>query len=600
LICILSFDLATKMADRLSRFKVLIVDESHYLKSADSKRTQAITPLIKKAKRVLLLSGTPALSRPIELFTQLHSLLPDTFRTASSFGRRYCNGFEGAYGWDFTGSSNLPELHWLMEETCLIRRLKKDVLTELPAKIRQQVLLEPLEKYKKEFIGAKKKQSELDMKIKSSSGNTKQSLENARRVLTVQMYQDTGRAKIAAALAYLDELNAKGVKALLFAHHRDILDQMMLHLAKRKLKSIRIDGETPVGTRQDLCTQFQTDPKTRFAVLSITAAGVGLTLHAAQTVVFFELFWNPGQLLQAEDRAHRMGQKHVVDVKYLICRGTVDDTIWALIQRKIAVVGQSVNGSTDKMALAPTEQEKLKQQQQLEFQQRQEEEVQHENTIDQYMAAVWNTDATSSTFQPPDSEDGPATEVASKRRRIDVGGDGEAGAGGGGGSRIAPLPAVSAKHNAHTFNPPHTHTRTLPLATTAATPPSSFDAACQQLLAMGFANREANLHALKARNGNVEAALNDLLGLSSSASAAAAADVVVATRQSPDVAAVGAGASADSHLQPPPSVLSASEVGVRSNGAGTTTACPTCGDQVPSSLYQTHSAKCLEDMMACF
>ena len=329
----------------------MVVDESHYLKSADSKRTKALMPLIKDASRVLLLSGTPALSRPIELFTQLHSMLPDTFRTATAFGKRYCNGFQGAYGWDFTGSSNLEELHWLMAETVMIRRLKKDVLKELPPKLRQQIFLEPTAQCKKEFVGLKKQQSQLDSKIRGSSGTTRQTLENAKRNLTVKMYQETGKAKIVAALAYLDELSAKGVKALLFAHHRDVLDAMMLHLAKRKLKSIRIDGETPQQTRQTLCTQFQTDVATRFAVLSITAAGVGLTLHAAQTVVFFELFWNPGQLLQAEDRAHRLGQQKVVDVKYLICKGTADDTIWALIDQKLQVVGSAVSGTKDKLAL---------------------------------------------------------------------------------------------------------------------------------------------------------------------------------------------------------------------------------------------------------
>jgi hypothetical protein len=137
----------------------------------------------------------------------------------------------------------------------------------------------------------------------------------------------------------------RDIKLLIFAHHREVLDAISAHLSQKKVRHIRIDGQTPQHLRQELCTKFQEDTGTKAAVLSITAAGVGLTLHAASTVVFCELFWNPGQLLQAEDRAHRMGQKKSVDIKYVIGRGTLDDSQWQLVQRKISIVGQSVNGA---------------------------------------------------------------------------------------------------------------------------------------------------------------------------------------------------------------------------------------------------------------
>eukprot|EP00041_Stephanoeca_diplocostata_P034170 m.1148454 g.1148454 ORF g.1148454 m.1148454 type:complete len:291 (-) comp24475_c1_seq19:2288-3160(-) len=147
------------------------------------------------------------------------------------------------------------------------------------------------------------------------------------------------------------------VKFLVFGHHRDLLDRAADHLAKKRIRHIRIDGDTPQGIRQELCHRFQTDDSTQAAVLSITAAGVGLTLNKAQTVVFLELFWNPGQLLQAEDRAHRLGQENCVDIKYIIAKGTLDETQWLLVQRKINVVGQSVNGSASETLALQQEQQ---------------------------------------------------------------------------------------------------------------------------------------------------------------------------------------------------------------------------------------------------
>jgi SWI/SNF-related matrix-associated actin-dependent regulator 1 of chromatin subfamily A len=118
-------------------FKVVIADESHFLKNGQAKRTSACLPVIKKAQYAILLSGTPALSRPIELFKQLEALYPDVYRNIHEYGGRYCKG--GFFG-TYQGASNHDELHNLMKATVMIRRLKKDVLTELPSKRRQQVI----------------------------------------------------------------------------------------------------------------------------------------------------------------------------------------------------------------------------------------------------------------------------------------------------------------------------------------------------------------------------------------------------------------------------------------------------------------------------
>ncbi|NIG59862.1 SWI/SNF-related matrix-associated actin-dependent regulator of chromatin subfamily A-like protein 1 [Pontoporia blainvillei] len=112
-------------------------------------------------------------------------------------------------------------------------------------------------------------------------------------------------------------------------------------LFPQRVKHIRIDGSTSSADREDLCQQFQLSEGPTVAVLSITAANMGLTFSSADLVVFAELFWNPGVLMQAEDRVHRIGQSSSVGIHYLVARGTADDYLWPLIQEKIKVLGEA-------------------------------------------------------------------------------------------------------------------------------------------------------------------------------------------------------------------------------------------------------------------
>ena len=117
----------------------IICDGSHYLKSHSSKRSQSLVPILTRMKRLLLLSGTPMLARPVELFNSLKMLRPDIFNDFFAFVNRYCDPKEGQYGADYSGATNTGELHYLLSEKMMIRRLKKQVLTQLPPKLRQKV-----------------------------------------------------------------------------------------------------------------------------------------------------------------------------------------------------------------------------------------------------------------------------------------------------------------------------------------------------------------------------------------------------------------------------------------------------------------------------
>lgn len=161
------------------------------------------------------------------------------------------------------------------------------------------------------------------------------------------LWKRTAEIKLPSILQYMDDLLEADHKMLIFAHHQSILDAIEGHLLVRKTRFMRIDGKTPPSGRQDLCNMFQQEASMRVAILSITAASTGLTLTAATTVIFAELFWNPGVMVQAEDRAHRIGQVDSVNVHYLLAKGTTDDSIWPMILKKLSMLESVGLGKND-------------------------------------------------------------------------------------------------------------------------------------------------------------------------------------------------------------------------------------------------------------
>ncbi|KAK2969683.1 hypothetical protein RJ640_025860 [Escallonia rubra] len=349
---IISYDVVPKLQDIImaSDFKVIIADESHFLKNAQAKRTSASVPILQKAQYAILLSGTPALSRPIELFKQLEALYPGVYKSVHEYGNRYCKG--GIFG-IYQGASNHEELHNLMKATVMIRRLKKDVLSELPVKRRQQVFLDLAEKEMRQINALFRELEVVKSKIKASQSKEEADLlKFTEKNLINKIYTDSAEAKIPAVLDYLGTVIEAGCKFLIFAHHKSMIDSIHQFLLKKKVGCIRIDGGTPAVSRQALVTDFQEKDAVKAAVLSIKAGGVGITLTAASTVIFAELSWTPGDLIQAEDRAHRIGQVSSVNIYYLLANDTVDDIIWDVVQSKLENLGQMLDGHEDSLEVS--------------------------------------------------------------------------------------------------------------------------------------------------------------------------------------------------------------------------------------------------------
>jgi SNF2 family DNA or RNA helicase len=331
-------------------FQCVIADESHNLKEKKSQRCQLGMPLLQKAKRLVLLSGTPALARPVELWPQIFCVAPELVGSYAAYTKEYCNAKRGRFGWDVSGFSNVDELH---QKLCqiMVRRLKSDVLSELPPKQRSIVPIKLDSTKVNEARDLMEQLKEAKVSVAELVGSEANQAHFEHRRLLMQAYQASGIGKANSIAEYLlDWLAGAGTqKILVFAHHQHVMNTLEQAVAKKYkgVGHIRIDGTVPSSERAARVRKFQTNPQVRVAILSMTAAGVGLTLTAASSALFAELHWTPGVLAQAEDRCHRIGQQNAVNIMYCVCKDeqlSVDMRLWAMLGRKVGTLGQVIDG----------------------------------------------------------------------------------------------------------------------------------------------------------------------------------------------------------------------------------------------------------------
>jgi hypothetical protein len=328
------------------QYRVVIMDESHLIKSPDARRSIAAVEIGSKATRVVLLSGTPSMSRPAELYTQLSTIHPKEIPTKSQFDARYSGAYFDEYGYHNTSHSHLAELFVLLKHFA-IRRKKKDVLEDLPAKTRSILYVNITAKEKKLMEASMKELRSSVAKAAASNGSGEATLGSAGRGPNAfEMKLSTAKAKIPAVKDYVVDLLEGTIlpteeKVILFAHHKEMLAALEEAVRSVRPKSpvdyIVIHGSTTIGAREALADHFRTEPKCHVAILSMLACGTGHNFTCASMVVFTELDWNPSTHLQCEDRVHRIGQSNECTIRYLLAEDTSDSVVWPLLQEKMTV-----------------------------------------------------------------------------------------------------------------------------------------------------------------------------------------------------------------------------------------------------------------------
>lgn len=357
-------------------FDLVIIDEAHNLKNPKALQTKNILGWMELkepyteykgiadgAKRKIYLTGTPIKNRPIEGWTIFHSLAPEIFDNYIKYAFRYCDAY-----WEeipvkgkgmtrtlnVKGSSNSAELQRKLRASIMIRRLKEDVLTELPPKTRELVLLEPDEKIRKLIEEEKRKAGDIDSLLNSTIDKAK-SNEDYRKAaykleeLAKARFSELSKirhllavAKVEAAVDHIESM-IEGMeegkdKILIFAHHRDVIEALRDKLSQ--YNPVIFYGGMKDSVRDQVVESFQNDPNVKIFIGGISAAGEGLTLTASSTVVFCELDWSPSQILQCEDRAHRIGQKDNVFVQHLVFDGSLDAKIVKTFLDKMDVISK--------------------------------------------------------------------------------------------------------------------------------------------------------------------------------------------------------------------------------------------------------------------
>jgi superfamily II DNA or RNA helicase len=339
-ITVVNYDIVAARLQELCALRpgALVLDESHYCKNAAAKRTQAVQRLSAVVPRdglVLALSGTPVTNRPAELISQLRILgrLED-FGSGVRFGQR------------FQGADAHLRLHWHLRARCFVRRLKADVLPQLPAKTRAivPVELDNEAEYRlaeSDLVAWLRSQPldlrELDAKVAAA-------LRAERLVRLEALKLLAARGKLHAALAWIHDFCSSGEPLVVFAHHREIQRAVLARFPT----ALHILGEDSAASRDAALQAFQEGSPggqdSQLIVCSLAVAGHGITLTRSSNIAFLELAWTPATHDQAEDRCHRIGQQDAVNASYLLAADTVDETISTLLERKRAVIGAVTDG----------------------------------------------------------------------------------------------------------------------------------------------------------------------------------------------------------------------------------------------------------------
>jgi SWI/SNF-related matrix-associated actin-dependent regulator 1 of chromatin subfamily A len=385
---------------RAREWDQLTVDEAHLLKSPEARRTvfllgglakeeqkgadgrkittkRQITPV--PAKRAVIMTGTPIPNRPVEVWPLLNYLDPEAFPRWDKFTERYCDAkkmkikiFDKAQKkqiereiMDVSGASNLEELQRILRSGLMVRRLKAEVLKDLPPKIRQVIELpaDLLNRDGADKLGQERlfmqeqanKMIELRETIRKAqrTGNDAMfsvALGALRTNLQVsfeeisEIRKMTAVAKLPLVIDHirnvLEEGEADNRKVVVFGHHKEVVMGIYETFADMGVKLI---GSDSPRQRQAAVDKFQTDPLTRLFTGTMGAAGTGITLTASHHNIFAELDWNPALMRQSEDRTHRYGQTRGVLSQMLVLENSIEAKIARSLVRKLNVIDRALD-----------------------------------------------------------------------------------------------------------------------------------------------------------------------------------------------------------------------------------------------------------------
>lgn len=316
-------------------FDVCILDEIQMVKSLNAKRSQGVYQIVERIPVRYGLTGTPMENRPLDLPGVLIALGYLTPGARWGFQNRYCDPEETYFGTNFNGASNLKELHRVLK-FFMVRRLKEDVLQDLPAKIYTDDVFDL--SVNSSYWKAEEDYKKFIRDIKSGKVGASKL---ARHDALLELGRQSALAKVDVAEERVRAALDSGLKVLFFSTFRDPIKELASRFGP---SAVSFTGEMAPEDRARLVEKFQSNEFIRALFATTGAGGTGFNLTAAKIVMFLDIPWNPSKKEQAEDRAHRIGQDRGLQVVNLIAKDTIDERMVWLNAQKHLVISQAIDG----------------------------------------------------------------------------------------------------------------------------------------------------------------------------------------------------------------------------------------------------------------
>lgn len=351
---IINYDILKKFHNELKKYKfdVLVGDEVQMIKSSTAIRSKAFKSIAKDIPNVIMLTGTPLLSRPIEMFNMLNIIDQRTWNNYYSYATKYCEGRQGNWGFEAKGASNLPELKTKIEKYFL-RRTKEEVLKELPPKNFIEIPIYLPKEHRKQYDLIERDLVEYLKGKDKTDKEIAKSMQAEKLVRLNYLREINALGKIDTARELIDNIIESGEKVLVFSS----FNTPLIDLAEEyDESSVMIIGSTPVDERGEAVKKFQEDPNIKVFFGGTKSAGSGITLTEASNVIFLDLPWNPADIEQCENRAHRPGAEYEsLNIYTIISRDSIDGFMKKLLSEKQKVIDQLFGGKEIKKDTAMVE-----------------------------------------------------------------------------------------------------------------------------------------------------------------------------------------------------------------------------------------------------
>jgi SWI/SNF-related matrix-associated actin-dependent regulator 1 of chromatin subfamily A len=331
---IINYDLLKKFFTQLVnfRFECLIIDEVQKIKSISARRSVLVKQISKKIPKIIMLTGSLMLNRPCELFNPLNILDPFVWNNWHYFTKKYCDGHNDYWGYNFSGASNIEELKNNISKY-YIRHLKEDVLKDLPEKVFIDVPIELDSKSRFEYDLAMDSFVDFLRDIKGKSNpEIRKSLQAEKLTSLNYLRQIATSGKIEAIQELVEDIIENDQKVIIFSSYNEPLKKLQEVFGD---SSVLLIGETPEFVRRASIDSFQNNPEIKVFLCGYSSGGVGITLTAASNIIFSDFPWTPSDMSQAYSRADRIGNKaDHINIYTVIARNTIDTKIKSILDSK--------------------------------------------------------------------------------------------------------------------------------------------------------------------------------------------------------------------------------------------------------------------------